>query len=152
MDTPFLSLFKAVLNGMSRCHFRRPLSKERTLAISEDARKRPTNRDTTKKSRPESNFKRKTIGFSTFHMKNKKKLKREDPCRRSATSLISGDAKKHSCQKAWSFCMGGVIKTEHQLLIAKKYNTKGVLKNCKDAQCKMTTFEETNANDIGCAK
>ena len=48
--------------------------------------------------------------------------------------------------------MGGVVKTENRLLFAKTHNTKGVLKNCKDVPCKMTTFEETSANDIGCAK
>ena len=50
------------------------------------------------------------------------------------------------------FCMGGVVKTENRLLFTKKHNMKGVLKNCKDVPCKITTFEETNANDIGCAK
>ena len=79
MDTPFLGLFKAALNGTSRCHFRRPLSKERTLAISEDARRRPKNRDTTKNWRPESDFKRKTIGFYISYEKYKKNLKTKTP-------------------------------------------------------------------------
>ena len=48
--------------------------------------------------------------------------------------------------------MGGVVKTENRLLFAKKQSTKCALKNCKDVPCKMTTFEKTNANDIGCAK
>ena len=48
--------------------------------------------------------------------------------------------------------MGGVVKTENPLLFAKKHIMKGVLKNCKDVPCKITTFKETNANDIGCAK
>ena len=48
--------------------------------------------------------------------------------------------------------MGGVVKTENRLLFTKKHNMKGVLKNCKDVPCKITTFKETNANDIGCAK
>ena len=48
--------------------------------------------------------------------------------------------------------MGGVVKTENPLLFAKKHIMKGVLKNCKDVPCKITTFEETSANDVGCAK
>ena len=48
--------------------------------------------------------------------------------------------------------MGGVVKTEKRLRVGTKHSMKGVLKNCKDVHCKMTTFEETNANDIGCAK
>ena len=74
LDTPFLDLFKAALKGMSRCHFRRPLSKERALAIAEDARRPPKNRDTTQNWRPESDFKRKTIGFYISYEKYKKTL------------------------------------------------------------------------------
>ena len=48
--------------------------------------------------------------------------------------------------------MGGVVKTENRLLFATKHGMKGVLKNCKDVPCKITTFEETKASDIGCAK
>ena len=48
--------------------------------------------------------------------------------------------------------MGGVVKTENRLLFAKKHSMKGDLKNCKDVPCKITTFKETNDNDIGCAK
>ena len=48
--------------------------------------------------------------------------------------------------------MGGVVKTENRLLFATKHGMKGFLKNCKDVSCKMTTFKETNANDIECAK
>ena len=48
--------------------------------------------------------------------------------------------------------MGGVVKTENRLLFTKVHGMKGVLKNCKDVPCKITTFEETNANDIACAK
>ena len=59
---------------------------------------------------------------------------------------------KYFPKKKLSFYMGGVVKTENRLLFAKKHSTKGVLKNCKDVPCKITTFEETNANDIGCAK
>ena len=82
-----------------------------------------------------------------------KNAKNDDPCRRSATSLISGDARKSLLSgKKLPFCMGGVIKTENRLLFATKHGMKGVLKNCKDVPCKMTTFEETNANDIGYAK
>ena len=55
-------------------------------------------------------------------------------------------------KKKLPFCMGGVVKTENRLLFVKKHSMKGVLKNCKDVPCKITTFEETNANDIGCAK
>ena len=85
-------------------------------------------------------------------MKNIKNVKNEDPCQRSATSLISEDATKIIIfKKKWPFCMGGVVKTENRLLFTKKHNMKGVLKNCKDVPCKITTFGETNANDIGCA-
>ena len=48
--------------------------------------------------------------------------------------------------------MGGVVKTENRLLFTKMHSMKGVLKNCKDVLCKNTTFEDTNANDIGYAK
>ena len=85
-------------------------------------------------------------------MKNIKNAKNEDPCQRSATSLISEDAKKIIINKKLQFCMRGVVKTENRLLFTKKHSMKGVLKNCKDVPCKITTFEETNANDIGCAK
>ena len=61
MDTPFLGLFKAPLNGMSRCHFRRPLSNERTLAVSEEARRRPKNPDNTKNKSSERYLKRKIV-------------------------------------------------------------------------------------------
>ena len=79
MDTPFLGLFKAALNGMSRCHFRRPLSKERTLAVSEEARRPPKNRDNTKNKGSESDFKRKIIGFYISYEKYIKMLKSKTP-------------------------------------------------------------------------
>ena len=63
MDTPFLFLFMSDLKGASRCHFRRPLSQIRTLAISEEARRLLKKRDTTPKKRSENDFKPKTIGF-----------------------------------------------------------------------------------------
>ena len=63
MDTPFLGLFIADLNGASRCHFRRPLSQIRTLAISEEARRLLKKRDTTQNRRSENGFKPKIIGF-----------------------------------------------------------------------------------------
>ena len=94
MDTPFLGLFKAPLNGMSRCHFRRPLSNERTLAVSEEARRPPKNCDNTKNKGPERHLKRKIIGFEFQYEKYIKMLKSKTPCHRSATSRISGDAEK----------------------------------------------------------
>ena len=48
---------------------------------------------------------------------NMKNAKNDDPCRRSATSLISGDARTSLLSgKKWKFCMGGVIKTENHRL------------------------------------
>ena len=47
---------------------------------------------------------------------------------------------------------GGIKETTPEKLFVKKPSMKGVLKNCKDVPCEITTFEETNANDIGCAK
>ena len=79
MDTPFLGLFKAPLNGMSRCHFRRPLSNERTLAVSEEARRPPKNRDNTKHKGPERHLKRKIIGFEFQSEKYIKMLKSKTP-------------------------------------------------------------------------
>ena len=86
-------------------------------------------------------------------MKNIKNAKNEDPCRRSATSLILGDVKKSlfskkNCHFAWE----GWSKLKIDYFLQKKHSMKGVLKNCKDVPCKITTFEETSANDIGCAK
>ena len=48
--------------------------------------------------------------------------------------------------------MGGVIKTEKYSFFIEKQISKAVLKSCKDVPSKITTFEETNANDVGCAK
>ena len=48
--------------------------------------------------------------------------------------------------------MGGVVKTEKRTFFIQEHISKGVFKSCKDVPCKMTVFEETNANDIGCAK
>ena len=61
MDTPFWGLLKAALDGTLGCHFRRPLSKIRTLALSEEARRPPKNRDNTKNKRSERHLKRKNI-------------------------------------------------------------------------------------------
>ena len=63
MDIPVLGLLEEALNAASRCHFWWPLSQIRTLAISEEARRRPKKRDTTQNMRSENDFKPKIIGF-----------------------------------------------------------------------------------------
>ena len=48
--------------------------------------------------------------------------------------------------------MGGVVNTEKRTWFIQKHIWKGMFKSCEDVLCKMTVFEETNANDFGCAK
>ena len=99
MDTPFLGLFKAPLNGMSLCHFRRPLSKQRTLAIAEEARRLPKNRDDTKNKGSERHLKRKIIGFEFQYEKYIKMLKSKTPVTDRPLPEFQEMQKKHYFQK-----------------------------------------------------
>ena len=86
-------------------------------------------------------------------MKNIKKVKKRRPLSGIGHFLNFGKCKKIlNSKKKWQFYVGGVIKTEKCTFFIKKHTSKGVFTNCKDVPCKITTFEETNANDIGCAK
>ena len=106
MDTPFSGLFKAALNGMSRCHFRRPLSNGTHLA---NLRRR---QKTSQESRHHQNlearkrFQPQNYRLLHFIWKIYKNVKIEDPYHRLATSLISGDCKQSlfknkNCNFAW---------------------------------------------------
>ena len=65
--------------------------------------------------------------------KNMKNAKNDDPCRRSATSLISGDARKSLLSgKKLSFCMWGVVKTENHRFFMKVHIIGAIFENCKD--------------------
>ena len=80
-----------------------------------------------------------------------KNAKNDDPCRRSATSLISGDARKSLLSaKKYPFCLGGVVKTENGRLFVKEHIIGGIFENCKDVSSKITTFAETDGKHIAC--
>ena len=80
-----------------------------------------------------------------------KNAKNDDPCRRSATSLISGDARKSLLSgKKWQFCMGGVVKTENHRFFMQEHIIGGFFENCKDVSSKITTFAETDGKAIAC--
>ena len=86
-------------------------------------------------------------------MKNTKKTKKRRPLSTIGHFLNFGRCKKIlNSKKKWPFYVGGVIKTDKCTFFIEKHISKGVLKNCKDVLCKITVFEETNANDVGCAK
>ena len=99
MDTPFWGLPKAALNGASGCHFRRPLSKIRTLAVSEEARRPPKKRDNTKNKRSERHLKRKIIGFEFQYEKYIKMLKSKTPVTDRPLPEFQEMQKKHYFQK-----------------------------------------------------
>ena len=83
--------------------------------------------------------------------KNMKNAKNDDPCRRSATSLISGDARKSLLSgKKWPFCTRGVTKTENHWFFMQKHIIAHIFKNCKDVSSKITTFAESDGEGIAC--
>ena len=74
-----------------------------------------------------------------------KNAKNADPCRRSATSLISGDAGKSLLsRKQSSFCTGGVVQTENHRIFMKEHIRVDIFENCKDVSSKITIFAETD--------
>ena len=83
--------------------------------------------------------------------KNMKNAKNDDPCQRSATSLISGDARKSLLSgKKWPFCTGGVVKTENHWFFMQEHIIGGIFENCEDVSSKITIFAETDGKDIAC--
>ena len=80
-----------------------------------------------------------------------KNAKNDDPCRRSATSLISGDARKSLLSgKKLPFCTGGVVQTENHRIFMKEHIRGDIFENCKDVSSKITIFAETDGKDIAC--
>ena len=82
---------------------------------------------------------------------NMKNDKTADPCQRSATSLISGDARKSLLsQKKLPFCTGGVVQTENHRVFMKAHIRGDIFENCKDVSSIITIFAETDGKDTAC--
>ena len=80
-----------------------------------------------------------------------KNAKNADPCRTSATSLISGDARQSLLSgKKCPFCTGGVVQTENHRIFMKEHIRGDIFENCKDLSSKITIFAETDGKDTAC--
>ena len=122
----FLGLFKASLNGMSRCHFRRPLSNGTHLGNLRRRQKTSQEPRHHQKLEARKRFQPQNYRLLHFIRKIYKKVKKRRPLSGIGHFLNFGKCKKIlNSKKKWPFYVGGVIKTGKSTLFIKKTYIEG---------------------------